>query len=80
MIFNFVTGKHNRALLIIVPFLIAAGFSFSTCNQSNSTPSALPDMPPVGEDFFMDVSEYSGIEFTQTFGDDLLSNVVETVG
>jgi hypothetical protein len=28
----------------------------------------------------MDICNYSGIEFTHTFRDDLLSNVVETVG
>lgn len=80
MIFNFVIIKHTKALLLIVPFFIVAGFSFSACNQGNSASSTLEDMPPVGEHFFLEISDYSGIDFTQTFGDDLLSNVVETVG
>lgn len=80
MIFNFVIINHTKALLLIVPFFIVAGFSFSACNQGNSASSPLEDMPPVGEHFFLEISDYSGVDFTQTFGDNLLSNVVETVG
>lgn len=72
--------KRTKALLYIVPFFIIAHSFFSACQQDRSASSAQPEMPPPGDDFFMDVSEYSGIEFTHSFGDDLLSNVVETVG
>lgn len=37
-------------------------------------------MPPRGTDFFLDITEASGINFTHTIGDHHLSNLVESVG
>src|SRR6056297_837872 len=65
--------------LFIASFLLITVGLFTSC-KSDSALQELPDMPPAGNDFYMDISEYSGINFTHTFGDDLLSNVVETVG
>jgi hypothetical protein len=57
---------------------IIAGLMTGCSTEGSKT--ELPAMPPTGNDFFLDISSYSGIEFAHTFGDDLLSNVVETVG
>lgn len=66
--------------LIIASFLLITTGMLSGCTTGEDSSATLPDLPPAGDDFYMDISDYSGIEFTHTFGDDLLSNVVETVG
>ena len=37
-------------------------------------------LPAPSEDFYQDITEYSGVDFTHTIGDNHLSNIVESVG
>ena len=39
-----------------------------------------PSLPPANDDFFQDITAYSGIDFIHTIGDDHLDNIIETVG
>lgn len=74
---NVITARFSKALCVLILTVTAC---FWGCERESETSSSLPEMPPIGEDFFQEVSPYSGIDFTHTFGDDLLSNVAETVG
>lgn len=42
--------------------------------------SPLPELPPKSEYFFLDITEYSGIDFIHTIGDEELSNLIESDG
>jgi hypothetical protein len=75
-----VSTIDTKACLALAYFLITSAGLLVSCTTGNDSSAALPEMPPTGNDFYMDISEFSGIDFTHTFGDDLLSNVVETVG
>jgi len=66
--------------LAVTSFLLINIGMFTGCTPGSDSSATLPDLPPAGNDFYMDISDFSGINFTHTFGDDLLSNVVETVG
>jgi len=75
-----VTNISTITRLITASFLLITTGMLSGCTTGNNSSAILPELPPPGDDYYMDISDYSGIEFTHTFGDDLLSNVVETVG
>lgn len=40
----------------------------------------LQPIPPPGDDFFLDVTHSSGIDFEHSIGDDHLTNIIESVG
>ncbi len=78
-------GDKNRivrlgeAIVQLACFLLLVTlFVLCSDKKSKDHPEALP--PPVGSDFFIDVTEASGINFTHTIGDKHLSNLVESVG
>jgi hypothetical protein len=75
-----VTTISTTTRLAAASVLFITAAIFSGCTPGGDSTAELPELPPAGEDFYMNISDYSGIEFTHTFGDDLLSNVVETVG
>ncbi len=37
-------------------------------------------IPPAGDDFFLNVTRSSGINFKHSIGDDQLTNIIESVG
>ncbi|MCK5705656.1 MAG: CRTAC1 family protein, partial [Cyclobacteriaceae bacterium] len=41
---------------------------------------ALEPLPPAGEDFYLDITKSSGIDFVHSIGDDHLTNIIESVG
>lgn len=41
---------------------------------------ALIPLPPIGEDFYLDITASSGIDFKHSIGDDKLTNIIESVG
>jgi hypothetical protein len=58
---------------------------FTGCNKNKKPADATGtsssiELPPAGEDFFLDITEASGINFTHSIGDHHLSNLVESVG
>jgi enediyne biosynthesis protein E4 len=70
------SGFHTAAIALLLLF---------ACNSENkkseSTNEAfLQPIPPVGADFFLDVTKSSGIDFQHSIGDDHLTNIIESVG
>ncbi len=55
-----------------------------SCSKGEKTgrvnESFLQPIPPAGEDFFLDVTHSSGIDFRHSIGDDHLTNIIESVG
>ncbi len=68
--------KKSGQGLIIIFVLIAA----SCQSGKDTTNTAEVELPPVGEDFFLEITQPAGIDFTHSIGDEHLSNLVETVG
>lgn len=56
---------------------------FLSCRSDHKDTSdsiALVPLPPVGEDFYLDITASSGIDFKHSIGDDHLTNIIESVG
>lgn len=56
---------------------------FLSCRSDRKDTSgsiALVPLPPVGEDFYLDITASSGIDFKHSIGDDNLTNIIESVG
>ena len=65
-------------ILLAVVFLIACS---SNNKPSSETKKGVElSLPEATDDFFQELIEFSGIDFTHTIGDDHLSNLVESVG
>lgn len=85
MIVSSATNYNTRSIFLIISLFVTTGFLFAGCSE-NSRPmqaaASAPNMklPPAGEHFFQDIGRYSGIDFVHSFGDDELSNIVESVG
>jgi hypothetical protein len=50
------------------------------CQSGREGPDKQAQLPPPGQDFFLDITDASGIDFSHTIGDHHLSNLVESVG
>ena len=62
-------------------FFILAVACQSNEKSSNSSSSAFNEpIPPVGDDFYLNVTKSSGIDFKHCIGDDHLTNIIESVG
>lgn len=65
-------------------FLTVTIFTFYSCftgeNTEESSDVLIKSPPPEGTDFFLDVTQSSGVDFVHSIGDDHLSNLIETVG
>lgn len=48
------------------------------CSSDKNT--STNSLPAANNDFFQDITEFSGIDFVHTIGDDHLDNIIETVG
>lgn len=65
--------------------ILLAGLFLFSC-KSNNKPSSETEkgaelsLPTATDDFFQELIEFSGIDFTHSIGDDHLSNLVESVG
>lgn len=66
----------TASLMILSQFACDSGSSSGNMDQAVSE----IDLPPEGEDFYLDISEYAGIDFKHSIGDHHLSNLVESVG
>ncbi|MCP3929282.1 MAG: CRTAC1 family protein [Bacteroidetes bacterium] len=66
----------------LLPFLVLISI-FVGCqpneNTSDSSPPAV-ELPPANEEFFQEITESTGVNFTHSIGDGNLSNIVETIG
>jgi len=80
------SGSFTRQILseshIVAIALLLVLFACNSDNKnSGSTNEAfLQPIPPVGEDFFLDITKSSGIDFQHSIGDDHLTNIIESVG
>ena len=63
---------------ILLFFIIGCQQDKQSTSDTVTTPAI--DLPPEGEDFFLDITAASGINFKHTIGDHHLSNLVESVG
>ena len=71
-----VTG--NTPVFFGVALLLMTACGPENLKTGDTTEKALP--PPPGEEFLMDITDYTGINFKHTIGDHHLSNLVESVG
>ncbi|MDX1636342.1 MAG: CRTAC1 family protein [Balneolaceae bacterium] len=79
------TRLHLATKLTIPLLFVAVGSLLMGCTReieprSTTGNSPVPELPPEGEDFFLDITEYSGIDFRHTIGDEELSNIIESDG
>lgn len=74
---NFLKAGPGFVLMILV-----IGILFNACNSKEKPSSSSQNLvlPPATDDYFQNITKYSGIDFTHTIGDDHLSNLVESVG
>jgi len=73
---RYIIPKHYVWAVLIV-------LSACTSGNRNSNKNAGEDgiaLPEPGKDYFMDITQYSGVNFKHTIGDHHLSNLVESVG
>jgi enediyne biosynthesis protein E4 len=62
----------------LLPFLFLI-FLYG-CYSDKKPSNTQITIPSKNADFFQDISEYSGIDFVHTIGDDHLDNIIESVG
>lgn len=69
-----------RVAYKVIPVLMVVGCR--SADQYTSTPPALPPSSIPSEEgaYFVEVTQHVGIDFIHSFGDEHLSNMVETVG
>jgi hypothetical protein len=83
--------KHNYCLkkffsnrYVKLPFLALACLAVSLLNTSCESPGKPTDtaveLPPIGEDYYINITPSSGITFQHSIGDEALTNLVESVG
>lgn len=80
---DLVTQRH--APQTVLALFVVAGMLLAGCNrqiQRNESLEHPPqkELPPAGDDFFQDITDYSGITFRHTIGDEELSNIIESDG
>ncbi|MEA3478365.1 MAG: CRTAC1 family protein [Bacteroidota bacterium] len=71
--------------LIIGTLILIWGILFIACQSKDQSSSSTKKMseislPPESDDFYQEIIKYSGIDFKRTFGDEHLSNLVESDG
>jgi hypothetical protein len=69
-----------RLFLYAIFFLFFIGCQQHNQSTTDSGTASPIDLPPEGDDFFLDITEASGINFKHSIGDHHLSNLVESVG
>ena len=67
-------------LYIIIFTLVFLACQSDKKDTSSSALLALEPMPSIGNDFYLDITNSSGIDFTHSIGDDHLTNIIESVG
>lgn len=65
---------------IIIFTLVLLSCQSDHKGTSSLSSIALEPMPPVGGDYYLDITKNSGIDFTHSIGDDHLTNIIESVG
>lgn len=78
------TFTHSvRCISPVHFYFFVLALIFLSCqfdNRDSSDSIALVPLPPVGEDFYLDITASSGIDFQHSIGDDHLTNIIESVG
>ncbi len=67
--------KNSFILFLFLILVIAC-----TSDKKSSKEPASLSLPEANNDFFQDITDYSGIDFIHSIGDDHLSNIIESVG
>ncbi len=68
----------NSYLLLFILLAISCQPGGKSAETSNA--AFLDPVPQKGDDFFLDVTRSSGIDFLHSIGDDHLTNIIESVG
>jgi enediyne biosynthesis protein E4 len=76
--FNYGRIAKPLPLAWVIILLLASCTSANKNSPDNQL--AVVSLPDPGEDFFLDITEFSGIHFRHSIGDHHLSNLVESVG
>lgn len=74
------TLRNTGLILLISISTLMSSCQTAPTNDGTYDFTSLPELPPSGEDHFLDITASSGIQFTHSIGDDHLSNLIETVG
>ncbi|MCK5367934.1 MAG: CRTAC1 family protein [Cyclobacteriaceae bacterium] len=73
-----------RHLLTAHFYFLVFALVFTSCQNKKDMPSSnsitLEPLPPAGEDFYLNITKSSGIDFVHSIGDDHLTNIIESVG
>ncbi len=67
--------KNSIIILLLIILAIAC-----KSDKKTSQKQALKSLPEANGDYFQDITDYSGIDFIHTIGDDHLSNIIESDG
>ncbi len=76
--------SFTKLLKTSFAYWLIVGLAFYSCQSGDKIADAenpfLEPIPPAGEDFYLDVTKSSGINFKHSIGDDHLTNIIESVG
>lgn len=75
----FSTG-YKWIWLFLFPVFILIISACQSGGRADSDTRIIAELPPEGDDAFLDITDASGINFRHTIGDHELSNLVESVG
>jgi len=76
--------SFTKLLKTYFAYCLVLVLAFYSCKSDNKVSDAensfLEPIPPAGEDFYLNVTKSSGINFKHSIGDDHLTNIIESVG
>ena len=74
--------RSKIIIIISVLVQVIVLFSCQSKNKSSSVTEKTPvsALPPATDEYYQDITSYSGINFVHSIGDDELSNIVESSG
>ena len=67
----------RNSFILLLSIILAMA---CTSDKKSSQKASRSSLPEANNDFFQDITDYSGIDFIHSIGDDHLSNIVESVG
>ena len=79
---NIFINKFSLSTLALTAIFTSA-VVLSGCDSSNTSYQQAPtivELPEIGDDYYLNIIDASGISFRHSIGDDNLSNLVESVG
>jgi len=79
-----ITRRFRKCTFSTIYFIALALFIFSCDSGKKDSKSEESQnrepLPSIGQDYFLDITKSSGIDFRHSIGDDHLTNIIESVG